>query len=399
MPYVRRMTEADIEAAVKLRADAFGGEVARGIQAFREGPRYTWRDGWVVEIDDGEIAATSTSFPVTWWLGGSAYATSAVGGVAVRATERRRGLASQMMRAILQADLDAGRSFSMLYPFQHGFYRRLGYATVGFTHFYRMPLTQLPDDPALRRNVRFLREADRAAVAEVYRRSLQKYGGFERSAAQWEQRWRTTTMTWVVYDDGAISGYLAYERQDAELNVGEFVALTPEAERGLWAFVAAQIEQCRSVTYHAPAGTPLWATLREPLMWEYANRGFILNDAATLTAGLMARMIDVPAAFASRRFDPALAGSLNVALHDPVLDRNNASFAITFAGGEASVEPTSVEPTVRSDVVTLTQLFCNVLRPTDARWYGLLHADDAAIALLDRAFGGPGPFLQPADWF
>jgi len=394
------MQESDIEAAVNIRAAAFGGDVAQGVQRFREGPRYTWRDGWVVETDGGEIGATATAFPVTFWLGGTSYSASAIGGVAVRATERRRGLASQMMRAILEADREAGRPLSMLYPFQHGFYRRLGYATTGFTHFYRIPIVHLPDAPTLRRNVRFVREADREIIAELYRRSLPVLGGLERSDAQWEQLWRTTVYTEVVYDDGAISGYLAYKRDNNELQIAELIVHTSEAERGLWAFVAAQIEQCQVATYHAPADKPLWAMLREPLMFDAANRGFILNDAAALTASLQVRIVDPAAAFARRSFDPALSGTTTLALHDPVLAANNGTWTITFADGHADVERTDAEPQARCDVVTLAQLFCGVLRARDARWYDLLQADDEAVALLEQAFaGGAMPFIQPADYF
>ncbi len=400
MTTVRRMTEADIEAAVNIRAAAFGGDVVQGIQRFREGPRYTWRDGWVVETDGGEIVATATVFPITFWLHGTSYAASAIGGVAVRATERRQGLASQMMRAILEADREAGRSFSMLYPFQHGFYRRLGYATTGFTHFYRIPIAHLPDAPTLRRNVRFAREGDHERIADIYRRSLPVLGGLERSAAQWEQLWRTTTYTEVVYDNGAINGYLAYKRDNNELQIAELIALTADAERGLWAFVAAQIEQCQVATYHAPTNRPLWAMLREPLMFDAANRGFILNDAAALTASLQVRIVDPAAAFARRSFDPALSGTVTLALHDPVLATNNGTWTITFADGKAHVERTDSEGRARCDVMTLAQLFCGVLRAPDARWYDLLQADDEAVALLDRAFAGSAmPFIHPADYF
>lgn len=400
MAHVRRMREADIEAAATVGVAAFGGDVATRAQRFREGTRFTWRDGWVVETENGEIGATATAFPVTFWLGGTSYAASAIGGVAVRATERRRGLASQMMRAILEADHEAGRLLSMLYPFQHGFYRRLGYATTGFTHFYRIPITHLPDVPTLRRNVRFVQEADREIIAELYRRSLPVLGGLERSDTQWEQRWQTTTQTWVAYDDGAINGYLAYERDDKELQITDFIALTPDAERGLWAFVAAQIEQCQWATYHAPTDKPLWATLREPLMFDAANRGFILNDAAALTASLQVRIVDPHQAFARRSFDPALHGTGTLALHDPILAANNGTWTLTFADGKARAERTDAEPHARCDVVTLSQLFCGVLQAKDARWYDLLQADDETVALLDRAFRNAAtPFIHPADYF
>jgi predicted acetyltransferase len=113
------MTEADIEGAAKVQAEAFGGALTEGIERYKVGPRYTWRDGWVVEVD-GEIRAAGIAIPATWWFRGVSYPISAVAGVAVRDVDRRRGYASALMRSILQADLAAGRPYSALYPFQHG---------------------------------------------------------------------------------------------------------------------------------------------------------------------------------------------------------------------------------------------------------------------------------------
>jgi predicted acetyltransferase len=396
---VRKMVEADIEMASKMQAEAFGGTVEERVRRYREGPRYTWQDGWVVE-SDGEVGAAALAFPGTLWLNGSSYATSLIGGVAVRATDRRRGFASQMMRAILHADAEAGRPFSLLYPFQHGFYRRLGYASIGFTHFFRLPLAQFSDDPVLRRRVRILREQDHESIHDLYHQSLLSgAGGLERNSGQWSLRWTRPEEKWVVYDHAGLQGYLAYEKVEAYLHIQEFVALTAEAERGLWAFVAAQIEQYRAATYHAPIDKPLWAMLREPLMFEAANRGFAYLDAAIVTAHLMARLVDIRAAFEHRRFDPSLTGNITLALHDSVLDDNNQTFSITWSDGHARVSPADGQPAATCDIVTLTQLFCGVLRASDARWYGRLIADDATVRLLDRALAGSTPFIHPADWF
>lgn len=395
----RPMTEADVESAAALQAEAFGGNPAGWLRRYQSGARYTWHDGWVVE-SDGAIAAVAVAIPQTWYYHGAAYPISAIEGVAVRPTERRRGLASQLMHAILAADLELGRSFSLLYPFRSGFYRRLGYATVGLTHFYRLPPAQLPDTPALRRYVRTLHEADYPAIYDLYRQSLLSgAGGFNRSAAQWTWRWSQGEERWVVYDDGAIGGYLVYQRIEDQLDIRELVALSGEAERGLWAFVAAQSEQVVAATYHAPIDRPLWALLFEPPMYQAANRGADLYDAATLTTGLMGRLIDVAAAFRLRQFDPQLSGSFTLELAEPTQDSAATTLAITIEGGRATATPTHATPTARCDRVTLTQMFCGVLRASDACWQGRLTADSATAALLDRALAGPAPFLHPADYF
>lgn len=393
------MTEQDVPAAATAQSEAFGWNPESMIQRYADNPSYTWRDGWVVE-EDGEIGAAALAVPTTWWFDGASYAVSAIRAVGVRPVARRRGYASQMMHGIVRADHEAGRPFSLLFPFQHGYYRRLGYATVGLTHFYRVPVSRIQDHPDQRRRVRAAREADHESIYDLHRRSLPAgVGGLERNARQWTARWAKTDESWVVYDHGGLQGYLAYQPIENEISVRELIAATPDAERGLWAFLAAQIEQHTAVTYHAPTNKPLWSIFREPLMHEAANRGFVLNDIAALTAGLMARLVDVPAAFARRAFPADLAATLVLDLHDPVLEANTGLLQIRFEDGRAEVTPATAPATASCDIVTLSQLFCGVVRASDARWYGQLTGDDATVALFERAFGNVTPFIHPADYF
>jgi predicted acetyltransferase len=396
---VRPMTEQDIPAAATVQAEAFNWDAASMIRCYHESPIYGWRDGWVAEAD-GQIGAAALAVPTNWWFNGASYPVSTIRAVGVHPTARRRGLASRMMRAIIEADHAAGRAFSLLFPFQHGFYGRLGYATVGFTHFYRIPVAQIPDHPPLRLRVRSVHETDREAIYDLHRQSLlANMGGLERNANQWADRWTKNDERWVVYDESGVQGYLAYQQIENQINIRELIALTPAAERGLWSFLAAQIEQYSAITCHVPAGSPLWLMLREPLMFEAANRGFSLNDAAALTAGLMARLVNVAGAFERREFAAELTGGLTLKLHDPVLEANTTTLELRFDHGQASVTPTTAAPNVSCDIVTLTRLFCGVLQARDAHWYGQLNGDDAAIMLLDQAFTGATPFIHPFDYF
>ena len=398
------MTEADIEAAAAVQVDTFGGVLADAIDRYQHGPRYTWRDGWVIG-DGQDIRAAAIAIPARWWFRGRAYAISAIAAVAVRAVDRRRGLATELMRAIVRAEREAERPFSLLYPFQHGFYRRLGYATVGLMHYWRIPTAQLASNPSARAPVRSLREADRPAVAELHQRWLARGGGFERTAGQWDQRWAKGDERWVVYDDDrhGVQGYLAYRRVDRTIALRELVAERAEAERGLWGFLGAQVEQQPVVTYHAPLDQPLWARLREPLMFEATNRGFLVNDAAALTVSFMARAIDVRAALTQRAFPPGLSGRCSIELRDPVLAPTGEIFEVTLDSGQARVEDVGGDqqrpPDARCDIGTFSQLFCGALTASRACWYGLLEANDDALALLDQAFPPGPPYVHPADWF
>jgi predicted acetyltransferase len=393
------MTESDIEAASKVQTEAFGGVLAEAMERYRVGPRYTWRDAWVIEVD-GQIRAAAIAIPARWWFRGVAYSISAIAGVAVRDMDRRRGFASELMRSILHADLAAGRPYSVLYPFQHGFYRRLGYASVGLMHYWRIPVAHLADDPNLRRSVRQVAEADRAGVADLFSQSLREgASGLERSAAQWAKRWARDDERWVVFDDGQLRGYLVYRPAQASLEVVELVALSPEAERGLWAFLAVQVEQRSAVTLLAPVDQPLWALLREPAMFEAVNRGFIINDVAALTMSFMARVVDVPAALQARVFPADVVGQFTLEVRDPILAPSGQSFEIQLADGRARVEPGHSKAEARCEVVTLSQICSGALTPTQAQRYGLLEAPAATIELWDRAFPWGPPFIARADWF
>ncbi len=393
------MTEADIEGAAKVQIEAFGGVLAEAVERYRVGPRYTWRDGWVVEVD-GAIRAAAIAIPAKWWFRGVCYPISAIAGVAVRDVDRRRGFASEIMRSILRADLTAGRPYSALYPFQHGYYRRLGYASVGLMHYWRVPTAHLPDDPRLRQSVRQVVEADRAAVANLYSQSLREgVGGLERNDGQWAKRWTRDDERWVVFDDGQLRGYLVYRPAQASLEVVEFVALSPEAERGLWAFLAVQAEQRSAITLLAPVDQSFWVLLREPAMFEAVNRGFILNDVAALTMSFMVRVVDVRAALQVRPFPIDVTGHFSLEVRDPILAPGGHSFEVQLADGRARVEPGRGEPEMKCDVVTLSQIWSGALSATHAQRYGLLEASPATIGLWDRAFPLGPPFIARADWF
>jgi predicted acetyltransferase len=393
------MTEADIEAAAKVQTDAFGGVLADAVERYQSGPRYTWRDGWVVEVD-GAIRAAAIVIPVPWWFRGVAYPISAIAGVAVRDVDRRRGFASELMRSILHADLAAGRPYSALYPFQHGFYRRLGYASVGLMHYWRIPTAHLSDDPRLRQSVRQVVEADRAGVAYLYSQSLRVGpGGLERNEAQWAKRWTREDERWVVFDDGQLRGYLAYRPAQSSLEVVEFVAQSPAAERGLWAFLAVQVEQCSAVTLLAPVDQPLWTLLKEPSMFDAVNRGFIIDDVAALTMSFMVRVVDVRAALQARLLPVGVAGGFSLEVRDPILAPSGQLFDVQLADGRARVEPGHGEAEIKVDVVTLSQIWSGALTATQAQRYGVLDAPAATIDLWDRAFPMGPPFIARADWF
>jgi predicted acetyltransferase len=248
--------------------------------------------------------------------------------------------------------------------------------------------------------VRQVVEADRAAVADLYSQSLRAgVGGLERNDGQWAKRWTRNDERWVVFDDGQVRGYLVYQPAQESLEVREFVALSPEAERGLWAFLAAQVEQRSAVTLLAPVDQAYWALLREPAMFEAVNRGFIINDVAALTMSFMVRVIDIRAALQARTFATDVAGQFSLEVRDPILAPSGQCFEVQLADGRAHVEPFHGQPDVHCEVAALSQIWSGALSATHAQRYGLLQAGRGQIELWDRAFPVGPPYIARADWF
>src|SRR5213075_1154820 len=89
----------------------------------------------------------------------------------------------------------------------------------------------------------------------------------------------------------------------------------------------------------------LWATLREPYMFQGPEHGFIINDVAGMTLSFMARGVDWRVALEARSFPAAARGRLALQLDDVVFGPH--AFDLEVADGGAKVEASSGAPDVR----------------------------------------------------
>ena len=134
-------------------------------------------------------------------------------------------------------------------------------------------------------------------------------------------------------------------------------------------------------------------------MFEAANRGFIIDDVATLAMSFMARVVDVRAALETRSFRADVAGEFTLEVRDPVLAPSGQSFEVQLADGRAHVEPSRGAPDARCEIVALSQIWTGALTATQAQRYGLLEASPTTVKLWDRAFPFGPPYIARADWF
>ena len=263
----RAARRTDVETLVELSLRAYRVSSAEARREFfSDHPRFDLRDVRVGEVE-GELVASLVLYPFQAFVRGSAVPVTGIGSVAVSPEHRRRGIGDALIRAALREMRQRGDAWSMLYAFRGEFYRRFGWGLVETPTMLSVPPALLPaSDEA--RSVRRLRTPDRPLVQALYDRHARERGHFllARRPAWWERRLWGYEGEWVVYERrrGHVEGYLQLQVDSGEgpwklvITVNEFVAITPEAHRGLAGYLHGLRDQAAEVVLSTPPDAP-WA--------------------------------------------------------------------------------------------------------------------------------------------
>ncbi|MFE3526150.1 GNAT family N-acetyltransferase [Streptomyces sp. NPDC059161] len=366
---VRTITEAEYTDWLKavhagfLRPPVVSAEDAAGRLAHTDVSRVRGA------FEGGRCVATFRSFAQELTApGGAALAVSAVTGVTVTATHRRRGLLTRMMTAELSAAKERGEVASTLIAAEYPIYGRYGYGpAAGFAEWEidtgrtgLDPRWARPDDGA---RIDLVDPAEAGKVgAEVFERfRAAQPGAVSRTRRWWDlatgaahhDGW--TEPFFAVYRtaDGEAAGLAAYTADetwsDAKLpentaKVRQLIATDPRAERALWHYLCS-IDWIRRVRtgYRAPdALLPLY--LPNPR----AARIITQSDFLWL------RLLDVAAALETRTY--AAEGELVLEVHDAA-GLASGRFLLAAAATGARCTPTTRSAELSLDVGELGTLY------------------------------------------
>ncbi|MCT9091173.1 GNAT family N-acetyltransferase [Streptomyces sp. ASQP_92] len=256
-----------------LRSSAVGEEYTRDLRANCDLSRVRGA------FDDGRCVATLRSFAQELTVpGGAALPVSAVSGVTVTPTHRRRGLLTRMMAADLAAARERGDVASTLIAAEYPIYGRYGYGPATQLAEWEIDTARSGLDPHWSGPADGGRVdlVDPAEAAKLGTEVFERFRPSQAGAISRDRRWWDLT-TGVVRRDGpwtepffavyrtadgepaGIAAYTADERwSDAKLpentaTVKTLIGLTPEADRALWHFLCS-IDWIRTVRtgYRAP---------------------------------------------------------------------------------------------------------------------------------------------------
>jgi predicted acetyltransferase len=179
--------------------------------------------------------------------------------------------------------------------------------------------------------------------------------------------------------DGTPQGYVIYtligdrvehRARGQELEIRDLVALSLDAYRTLWSFLASHDLVGRIRWDRAPSDDPLPELLAEPRMLHQDGH-----------EGLWLRLVEIPAALRERGYlhDGETCFSVT---EDPLTPWNDGTYRLTVHNGDADVERTSQTPQWHIDRKALASAWCGRHRLNTLANWGLVSGDQAAI---DRA--------------
>lgn len=411
-PTYRPIAEAEIPAFADLEARTYRQPAERYLASLRgEDSRFDWRDVRGLWSGEGEPVAALITLHRGVSFGGGELTAGLVGGVAVPPEQRRRGYGRTLLVHLLQELYALQTPISLLFPFSVAWYRTLGYGLANTNCFLEFPPALLPAYPE-RRGVRRAGPDDEAAVHRCYDRARalpHNNGWLARTDWEWHHRVGKPEHEMVVYEgQEGVEGYLVYTLSwsidRAPLKVAEWVWTTDAAWRGLAGFLAALGEQVTSITYNAPAHSPLLAAMPEPYDRTGTATEFVFWPVARLVSGFMLRLVHLPAALRQRPYPARVAADLVLAVADGQHPQNQRPLHLHIAGGQAHVVELAAGTrsgpgVVETDIATLGEIYAGALPAEQARTAGRLRADDATCAQLTAAFAAAPFFMQPADWF
>jgi len=315
--------------------------------------------------------------------------------IAVVPTHRRRGILTDIIRYHFDEVRTREEPLSVLRASESTIYGRYGYgvATIDAGFEIDRRHTRFAVDLPSRGRVRLMeKEEARKTLPAIYAHLCATWPGFlSRSEAEWDlqgldlEHWRNgmTANRYVIYEEeGKALGYLRYRTKAkweeghaaGELQAAELIAVTPAAEADLWSY-AFSVDLIQTIkTETRPTEELLSVLLADPRRLKTKQ-----GD------GLWARLLDIPASLAGRRYP--VEGRLVLEVVDPFLPDVGGVFELEGGPGGAQCRRSTATPELAVEVAGLSARYLGEGSFSLLHEAGRLTGDPEAVRRADLMFG------------
>ncbi|MDX6502331.1 MAG: hypothetical protein QOG23_5595 [Blastocatellia bacterium] len=342
----------------------------------------------------GQLAGTTDAATSTLTLPGGAIVNhAAVTHIGVLPSFTRRGIATDLIEHQLRDIAARGEVVASLRASEATIYERYGYGVASSFQSVEIQTARAAFRPAVGTGgpVRLLDAAEAWDILpRIYDANRpSRPGTIDRPGVWWQGvrlRTEASSGAWYVAvhgGPGSESGFARYRPIDTDkwfvsdqrtIVVEDFFAPTRDAYLGLLRFLLALDLVDRVMFWMLP--------IDDPLPWLLVDRRALRVTATHDETWL--RIIDARSALTARQYIGD--GSVTVAVNDPLLPNNSATFAIT----EGSVEATKQQAQLHVGVEGLAAVLLGGVTWRSLAVADLAHADDpTALIVADRLFAVP----------
>ena len=271
---------------------------------------------------------------------------SAISGVAVLPTHRRRGILTRMMECQLRKAYEEGHALAILEASESIIYGRYGFGVATHSEMWAIDRhqTALVNSPASRGSVRFIEKDDvLSLLPPVVKRSYGTRSGF---VQVWPEHWAELLgdleinrrgggpLNFAVYEeDGRIDGYVIYRLRDRTVVVLDLMTATPDAYITLWQFAFGIDLRTRVEAVNRPVD--------DPLPWMLADRRRLERRR---TDSMWLRILDVEKALEAR--DYHADGRIVLEVRDEFCPWNEGRYELEVGKDGACCRRTDAAPDV-----------------------------------------------------
>ncbi|MEJ5914956.1 GNAT family N-acetyltransferase [Pseudokineococcus sp. 1T1Z-3] len=389
---IRVLTPEDHDRQWRLHALSFGEDLSSPPPAGSE-PEGDVRFGAL--SPDGDLLGAVTLRPAEHWWGGRRLPAGDVTDVAVQPEARGAGVATGLLRALLEAAHERGAAVSALFPTVAGLYRRAGWEVTSTLTTVEVPTHALArGGPAPGLAVRAGGPADLPAVAALYEREAQARSGMlVRPAPPTDRLPEGVDGLTLVEDDGVLVAAASWHRgrgygREAVFTVRDVVADTAPAARTLLGVLAGWAPVARNLHLRLLRNDAVAAALPVELA-RVVDRKVVMH-----------RVVDVEVAMSGRGWPAAVSGSVVVDLTDDLAPWNTGTWELAVSGGQGRAVRTDAEPVARLTPSGLAALYAGAVTPLGAVRTGgaqVLGDERAALAGLDVL--ACGDLVEVLDYF
>jgi predicted acetyltransferase len=359
-------------------------------------------NGFLIAEDGTELVGTATVFSFQMWVRGARLPCQGPAWVGTSKVRRRRkvdgkGIAWQIMHAVLKRARDEGQALSALMPFRGSYYEHFGYGIVERRCEWTVPISLLPEGPC--DGFRFAQASDRAAVAALHQRSVERgQCDIERSPARWEHIVRNSTDGFeLIESDGPnsparVSVFYNQFQVDGKdiLRIMKLATENMESFRGLLHFLSTLRDQYYAIQVTLPADVPLnWLVRERQLPHRLVNHPY--PEVRPYTR-MQVRILDHVKLLESMHLPEPARGQVVIAIHE--CEGHVSKLRLDFADRRISAASTDASAELECSDVTWAAVALGELPAQTAAEIGLLKGDPAKASLLTTLSRGPVPFCE-----